>query len=84
MAYEMATGPLDGTWRDEILAQIHELIQKNNLLTGASLAGKGRKNPAGKEIHRVPRARQTYGSNDAPEEGGADEDDDEDELEDEE
>lgn len=47
-AYERATGPLDSMYERELLAEIHELIQVNNLLTGASLTKRGKKNPAGK------------------------------------
>jgi hypothetical protein len=47
-AYERATGPLDSGFERETMAQTHELIQINNILTGASLTKKGKKNPAGK------------------------------------
>lgn len=47
-AYERAVGPLDQSYEREITAQLHELIQMNNQLTGASLTKKGKKNPAGK------------------------------------
>lgn len=48
MAYEKAFGPLDDLWVKEMLSQLHELLQFNNQLTGASITGKGKKNPAGK------------------------------------
>lgn len=54
MSYERAFGPIDGSYSKELMAELHELIQVNNLLTGASLTKKGRKNPAGK-FRRVPR-----------------------------
>jgi hypothetical protein len=47
-AYERATGPLDHTYEREMQAQQHELQQLNNILTGASVTKKGKKNPAGK------------------------------------
>jgi hypothetical protein len=47
-AYEMATGPIDSSYEREMLAEQNELTQVNNLLTGASLMKKGKKNPAGK------------------------------------
>lgn len=35
-AYERVAGPLDGTWRDETLSSLHELIQQLNHLLGAA------------------------------------------------
>lgn len=73
MAYEHAFGPLDDLWTKEALAQINELIQFNNQLTGAAVTGKGKKNPAGK-FHRVERPWR-YGEEPEPEDD-EDEDDD--------
>ncbi|WP_432112871.1 hypothetical protein [Streptomyces sp. S1] len=47
-AYERAVGPLDSSFERELLCELHELIQLNNLLTGASVTKKGKRNPAGK------------------------------------
>lgn len=33
-AYERCYGPLGNVWRDEVLAEIHELLQTQNRLTG--------------------------------------------------
>lgn len=73
MAYERAFGPIDGWFSREMLAQLHELIQVNNQLTGASLTKRGRKNPAGK-FRKVPRPWRPDLDDDP------DEDDDEDEF----
>jgi hypothetical protein len=27
MAYERAFGPIDGAWRDDVIAEMHELLQ---------------------------------------------------------
>lgn len=55
MAFEKFDGPISNKWRDEMAAQLHELIQLNNILTGAALTSKKRKkNPAGK-FREVPR-----------------------------
>lgn len=80
-AYERATGPLDGMYEKEMLAQLHELIQVNNILTGASLTKKGKKNPAGK-FKRALRAMQMMAllRGEEPEDYEPDEDDDEDEY----
>lgn len=45
MAYEMKAGPLDNRWRDDILAEIHYLIQWNTHLVGAKIPTKDKKNP---------------------------------------
>lgn len=58
-AFELAFGPIDGTWDREMIAQQHELLQLNNQLTGASITKKGGKNPAGK-FRRVPRPWALY------------------------
>jgi hypothetical protein len=58
-AYERATGPLDETWEREILAQLHELIQLNNILTGAAITRKGKKNPGGK-LKKVVRSDELW------------------------
>jgi hypothetical protein len=50
-AYEMKNGPLGSQWRDDMTASIHELLQANNYLTGAS---GGKKNPVPKP-KAVPR-----------------------------
>jgi hypothetical protein len=34
-AYEMAHGPVDGSWERETLAQMHELLQMNAYIAGA-------------------------------------------------
>lgn len=78
-AYERATGPLDSTFEREMLCELHELIQLNNILTGASLTKKGKKNPAGK-FRKVLRPEQLYSP---PDDDEDDEDDDEDEYEEE-
>ncbi|MFE6223032.1 hypothetical protein [Streptomyces sp. NPDC057854] len=77
-AYERAVGPLDSTFEREMLCELHELIQLNNILTGAAITKKGKKNPAGK-FRRALRPDELYNP---PE--GWDEDDDEDEAEEEE
>lgn len=53
-AYERAYGPIDGGFERQMLRELHELLQLNNTLTGASLTKKGRKNPAGK-FRRAPQ-----------------------------
>lgn len=58
-AYERAVGPLDSFYEREMLAELHELLQLNNLLTGASVTKKGKKNPAGK-FRKAVRADQLY------------------------
>lgn len=58
-AYERAVGPLDSQYDREMLAELHELLQVNNILTGASLTKKGRKNPAGK-FQKVRRPHQLF------------------------
>jgi len=82
MAYERAAGTLDLTYDREILAQIHEVIQVNNLLTGASMRKRGQKNPAGK-FRKVKRAHEIH-LPDEEEEPTEDEDFDEDYEEEEE
>lgn len=52
-AYERATGPLDSEYEREMFAQLHELIQLNNLLTGRPQK-RGGKNAAGK-FRKAPR-----------------------------
>ncbi|GGR52076.1 hypothetical protein [Streptomyces roseolus] len=75
-AYERAAGPLDQAFEQEMLCEIHELIQLNNILTGAAITKKGKKNPAGK-FRKVLRPDELY----APPEGwDDDEEDDEDEY----
>lgn len=74
-AYERATGPLDATYEREMIAQLIEVLQINNLLTGASLTKKGKKNPAGK-FRRVPRANELYLPPDSEEEEEEEDDDD--------
>jgi hypothetical protein len=59
MAYEKAFGPIDRNYDQEMLAQLHELLQVNNQLTGAAITKKGKKNPAGK-FRRVPRAHEMF------------------------
>jgi len=66
-AYERAFGPLDREYDREMLAQLHELIQINNILTGASLTKKGKKNPAGK-FRKAQRAHEIYFPSDEEEE----------------
>lgn len=73
-AYERATGPLDSSFEREMLCELHELIQLNNILTGASLTKRGKKNPAGK-FRKVIRPEQLYSP-------PVDEDDEDDEDED--
>jgi hypothetical protein len=58
-AYERVAGPIDDSYDRELLAQLIELLQVNNILTGASMAKKGRKNPAGK-FRRVDRAHELF------------------------
>lgn len=74
-AYERATGPIDSMYDREILAQIHEVIQVNNQLTGASITKKGKKNPAGK-FRKVRRPDEIF-LPEGWEEEEPDEDDDE-------
>jgi hypothetical protein len=74
-AYERAAGPLDSTYEREMLAEIHEIIQVNNLLTGASLTKKGKKNPAGK-FRKVTRADELFLNPDLIEEVDDEDDDD--------
>ena len=45
-AYERNIGPLDNSWRDEMLSQIADLIQYNTYITGG--VGQAKKNPASK------------------------------------
>lgn len=73
-AYERALGPLDSTYEREMIAELHELLQVNNLLTGASLTKKGKKNPAGK-FRKATRAHQLYLPEDSEEEQSSDEHD---------
>lgn len=47
-AFDRAIGSIDGMYDREIMAQLHELLQLNNQLTGAAITKKGKKNPAGK------------------------------------
>jgi len=78
-AYERATGPLDSRYERDMASRLDELIQLNNLLTGASLRKKGGKNPAGK-FRKPPRPDQLtdpYADSDDEE---PDEDEDEDAL----
>ena len=46
MAYEVKAGPLSPRWRDDILAEIHYLLQWNTHLLGAKVPTKDKKNPA--------------------------------------
>lgn len=79
-AYERATGPLDSKYEREMMSQLHELIQLNNILTGASLTKRGKKNPAGKfrKVARPEHLTNPYLHLDEDEDP-----DDDDELEDE-
>lgn len=74
-AYERATGPLDATYEREMIAQLIEVLQINNILTGASLTKKGKKNPAGK-FRRVQRPHELYLPPDPEEDEEEEEDDD--------
>jgi hypothetical protein len=80
-AYERAVGPLDQQYEREMMAQLHELIQLNNLLTGAQVTKKGKKNPAGK-FRKVIRPDELYPA--LLGEIDLDEDDDDEEPDDEE
>jgi hypothetical protein len=80
-AYERAVGPLDQQYEREMMAQLHELIQLNNLLTGAQVTKKGKKNPAGK-FRKVIRPEELYPA--LLGEVDLDEDDDDEEPDDEE
>jgi hypothetical protein len=51
MAYERIRGPIDGSWKDEMLASIHEQLQSGNYLAGGQ---SGKKNPVPKP-QNVPR-----------------------------
>lgn len=55
-AYEREYGPVNDRWRDEVLAQLHELTQQQMRLLGAAhfTDKKHRKNPV-PEPKRVPR-----------------------------
>lgn len=53
-AFDAAFGSIDGMYEREMMAELHELLQVNNQLTGAAITKKGKKNPAGK-FHRAPR-----------------------------
>lgn len=46
MAYEVKAGPLSPRWRDDMLAEIHFLLQWNTHLLGAKTPTKDKKNPA--------------------------------------
>lgn len=72
-AYERATGSLDSEYEREMLAQLHELVQVNNHLTGASVTKKGQKNPAGK-FQKAIRADALYLPPEADEGDEGDED----------
>jgi hypothetical protein len=74
-AYERATGPLDSAYEREMMAQLHELIQLNNLLTGAQVTKKGKKNPAGK-FQKVRRPEDIWFPPDDEPEDDPDEDED--------
>lgn len=56
MAYESVCGQLGGSWKDDVLADIHEQLQFLNRLTGAAhFTDKNhKKNPAA-EPQRYPR-----------------------------
>lgn len=58
-AYERAVGPIDAQYEREMIVALTELLQVNNLLTGAQVTKKGRKNPAGK-FKRMPRPHQYF------------------------
>lgn len=73
MAFDQVYG-LGDMYEKELFAQLHELIQINNQLTGASLQKKGGKNPAGK-FRNAPRP---WVPEDPNLEDPDDEDDDED------
>ncbi|GHG09688.1 hypothetical protein [Streptomyces hydrogenans] len=77
-AYERAAGSLDSSYEREMLCEIHELIQINNLLTGAAITKRGKKNPAGK-FRKVLRPEELY--NPPPDWGEDSEEDDEDDEE---
>lgn len=76
-AYERATGSLNADYERELLAQLIEFLQLNNILTGAAITKKGKKNPAGK-FRKVLRPDEVYSP---PEDYDDGEDDDEDEDE---
>lgn len=82
-AYERATGSLDSTYEREMIAQLHELVQVNNLLTGAAITKKGKKNPAGK-FQKAIRADSLYLPSEDDESDEEDEGDEYDDLYDEE
>lgn len=77
-AYERATGSLNADYERELLAQLIEYLQLNNILTGAAITKKGKKNPAGK-FRKVLRPDEIYSPPD-----DYDDEDDEDEDEEEE
>ncbi len=81
-AYERATGPLDATYEREMIAQLIEVLQINNILTGASITRKGKKNPAGK-FQRIQRAHELFLSPDElpEEEEDVEDESDEDDFE---
>lgn len=78
-AYERAVGPIDSEFDRELLAQLHELIQINNQLTGASLTKRGKKNPAGK-FRKPIRPDRWYDPNFDPDDEPEEELDDDDEV----
>lgn len=60
VAYERENGPIGSQWRDELLAQMHELQQHfNHMFGAANFAGKGKKNPVPK-AERYPRSHEMY------------------------
>lgn len=53
MAFDLTYG-LGDMYEKEMMAQLNELVQVNNQLTGAAITKKGKKNPAGK-YRNAPR-----------------------------
>lgn len=45
MAYERVAGPVGDVWRNEMLAQMHELMQTANYLLGAQCSDEKNPNP---------------------------------------
>lgn len=58
-AYEVVHGPVDGQWRDEAMASMHEVLQGLRYFAGAHFAKKGSKNPA-PDPYSYPRPSQMY------------------------
>lgn len=76
MAFEKHEGPVGPQWRDETMAEIHELLQRLSYLQGAAhfTDRKHKRNPVNKPKH-FPRPYELFREKDQPDQNENDQED---------